>query len=261
MHIGVIEELWRYPVKSMKGERLALADITVNGVAGDRLYGVRDRASGRILSAKRMAALFHCRARYREDELEVELPDGTRLLSSSDLTARLSESLGREVVLARASDEERALIEIAESSATDEGPSNEFSAPAGTFFDSAPLHLMTTASLRRIRELDPGTTYDVRRFRPNVVIKTSPELRGFIEAEWVDRHLAIGDSVRVSVERPCGRCVMTTHAQDELGRERDVLRTVARVNDNKFGVLARVVASGPASVGDRVTLEAPRRSV
>lgn len=259
MHIGVVEQLWRYPVKSMLGERLACTDIGRHGLTGDRLYAVRDHATGRILSAKRMATLFHCRARYVGHELEIELPDGTRLPGPSpELGARLSDWLGREVALARSSDDERALIEVAESSATDEGPSNEFPAPAGTFFDSAELHLVTTASLSRIEELDPTTTYDVRRFRPNLVIRTAPELEGFVEGHWVDRHLAIGDAVRVSVDRPCGRCVMTTHSQDDLRKEPAVLRTVARLNNNKFGALGSVVVTGRVSVGDQVTLEPAR---
>lgn len=255
MRVGVVKELWRYPVKSMLGEQLPTAYIGAGGISADRLFGVRDRATGRILSAKRVAALFDCRARSLEDEVEIELADGTRLTSRGpEVEARLSDLLGRDVVLARASDAGRTLIETGESSTSDAGPSSEFPAPAGTFFDSARLHLIATASLRRLHELDPDSTYDRRRFRPNVVVETALELEGFVENEWVDRGVALGRDVRVSVERPCGRCVMTTHSQEELDREPAVLRTVATLNDNKLGVLGSVAAPGFVSVGDEVVV-------
>lgn len=255
MRVGVVKELWRYPVKSMRGEQLASAYIGDGGVTADRLFGVRDRVTGRIVSAKRAAALLGCRARYVEDDVEVEVPDGTRLRGRGPkVDALLSDLLGRDVLLARASGADRALIETGESSTSDAGPSSEFPAPPGTFFDSAQMHLITTSSLRRIRDLDSDSTYDRRRFRPNVVVDTVSQLEGFVEAEWVKHRLALGSDARVSVDRACGRCVMTTHAQDELDKEPAVLRTVATLNDNKLGVLGSVVSPGSVSVGDEVVI-------
>lgn len=250
-----MKELWRYPVKSMLGEQLPSVYVGEGGVTADRFFGLRDQASGRIVSAKRVAALFGCRARYLDDDVEIELPDGTRMTSGSPhLDALLSRALGRDVVLTRASSLHHAVIETGESSESDAGPSNEFPAPPGTFFDSAQLHVITTASLRRIQELDPGSIYDRRRFRPNVVVETAPHFEGFVEGDWVDRSLALGRNVRVSVDRACGRCVMTTHGQEELDREPAVLRTVATLNHNKLGVLGSVAAPGLLSVGDEVAV-------
>ena len=83
MHVGVVKELWRYPVKSMRGEQLCRSHVGSKGVTADRLYGVRDAVSSRIISAKRMAGLFDLRACYLEDDVEIQLPDGTRVTSGS----------------------------------------------------------------------------------------------------------------------------------------------------------------------------------
>jgi MOSC domain-containing protein len=105
-----------------------------------------------------------------------------------------------------------------------------FAAPADTFFDFAVIHLLTTATLGRLHELYPQRRFDARRFRPNIVVDTSTDQRGFVENDWVGRTLAIGDEVRLCVLVPCPRCVRTTLAQDDLLKDPGILWAVAQHN-------------------------------
>src|SRR5437763_9560265 len=88
-----------------------------------------------------------------------------------------------------------------------------FTLPEGTFFDVAMVHLLTTATLDRLRALYPQGRFEVRRFRPNIVVQLASGEAGFAENAWVGHTLAIGTAVRLNVISPCGRCVMTTLAQ------------------------------------------------
>ena len=111
------------------------------------------------------------------------------------------------------------------------------SLPSGGYFDLAPVHILTTASLRRFRELAPECDFDSRRFRPNIVIETVPELSGFVESGWAGQALALGH-VRLQVTAPCTRCVMTTLAQPGLTADPRVLRAVVAHNAAAVGVYA-----------------------
>lgn len=252
---GRVQGLWRYPVKSMLGESLTSALVTALGVQGDRSWGVVDPASGRVLSAKREALLFSCRSRLDGGATTVILPDDRAFsLPDPQLETALSDLLGRRVVIRSAEHEDDYRIEMGANSTTTEGEASEFKAPPGTFFDSAPIHLVTTSSLAALRELSPDVRIDERRFRPNFVVELEGSPTGFVEETWTGKEVAIGGSLKVEVLKPCSRCVMVTHEQDDLPKERAVLQTVARKNDNNLGVLARVVAGGPVSVGDEVVV-------
>jgi uncharacterized protein YcbX len=126
---------------------------------------------------------------------------------------------------------------------------------AGTFFDAAAVHLLTTATLDRLRELYPEGRFEVRRFRPNVVVACGPEARGFVEQGWVGRTLALGPEVRLHVAGPCPRCVMTTLPQADLPPDPGVLRTAARHAGGHVGVYARVLQGGTLRRGDAVRVE------
>ena len=246
--VGAIAELWRYPVKSMLGERLERAEIGSRGLTGDRAFAVLDLGSGRIVSAKRLATLFGCSARSVNGTVRVTLPDDSELpIDDPELGDRLSTELGRPVGISQVGSISEPRIEIAAGSSTDEGPSQEFDGLPGTFFDAAPVHLLTTASLRTARMLDPFSTFETRRFRPNVLLDAVGD--DFVEQSWVGRRIVLGE-VQLRVIKPCGRCVMTTHAQSELAKERGVLRTLARHNDTKLGVLCSVASSGVVVPGD-----------
>jgi uncharacterized protein YcbX len=136
-------------------------------------------------------------------------------------------------------------------------------APEGTFFDYAPLHLMTTTTLARLQALYPRGQVDLRRFRPNLVIETPEDMRGFVENDWVGRTLAIGAEVRLRVTDPSPRCVVPTLSQGELAEDIDILRAVAEHNRPavpaldgarlpSLGVYATIERGGVIRTGDTV---------
>ena len=261
--LGRVSALWRYPVKSFRGEQIDAAEITVGGVAGDRAYAVRDRETGRVLSAKRWARLFECAARYPDGPTstpEITLPDGTTVPATNAAPA-LSAWLGRDVELVRAEPGAMSLFEIAIQTVDeiDAGVDQlaidaaDYPCPPGSFFDAAPLHVITTATLATLHALHPAGRFDARRFRPNVVVDTAAAT-GCIEEGWTGRTLAIGGQVRAGVLMSTIRCVMTTLPQEDLPRDPKILRTVAQSASGNAGIYATVEVRGRVSVGDPLRL-------
>lgn len=117
------------------------------------------------------------------------------------------------------------------------------------------MHLLTTATIDQLRELYPQGRFEVRRFRPNIVIEASSGAKGFVENEWIGHTLAIGDEVRLSITGPCGRCVMTTLPQGDLPKDPGILRTAAQQNKTYVGVYAAVVQGGCIRRGDQIRSE------
>jgi len=274
--LGAVGSLWRYPVKSMMGEELNASEVTDRGLRGDRVYALVDRADGKVASAKnprKWPHLFDFRANFIEPaaagsqppSIRVTLPDGTMITSVQDSCDQiLSRALAREVTLESVARGVEQATSSATRTANAEGywPDMEgldfrdtvtdFALPAGTFFDCAVVHLITTATLDRLGELYPRGRFEARRFRPNIVVQPDSRERGFIEDSWVGHTLAIGDEVRLSITRPCGRCVMTTLSQGDLPRDLDILRTAAQHNHVQVGVYAAVVQGGMIRRGDSV---------
>jgi uncharacterized protein YcbX len=261
--VGRIQALWRYPVKSLRGERLDDAQLTRNGLAGDRAYALRDTASGHVMSAKRWARLLGCGARYPygpERSPQVVLPDGTAV-AMERAAASISDLLGHPVELVRAEPDVMTAYEMAIQTVEDieagvdqlAVDTAEIPCLPGTFFDAAPLHLLTDATLAALQAAHPAGCFDARRFRPNVLLHAEAP-PGFIESEWEGRLLAIGQGVSVEVLMSAIRCVMTTLPQDDLPRDPASLRTLAQHAGDNAGVYARVVQPGRIRVGDVVTL-------
>ena len=244
MIVGRVFQLWRYPVKSMLGERLERAWLGPDGIEGDRGWALRDLEIDRILSAKKVSRLLEARARTAGRDVHVELPSGETLdVAEAGTAEAIGAWLGREVELIRVpGGTERPLIE---------GDTRAFRGRAGAFFDSSVFHLVSTSTLERLGELHPGGRFDPRRFRPNAVLETLET--GFVEEEWVGRALTIGGAT-IEITKPCERCVMTTHAQEDLPVDRDILRTVIARNDEKVGVYGIVRQAGTISVGDEALL-------
>lgn len=243
MQVATVAALWRYPVKSMQGEPLEHARIGPDGIPGDRGIAVIDARTGRILSGKSVQELLAARAVARPGGPAVVLPDG-RCVSAGmpEADDAVSAWLGRPVHLRPPGDEARPAIE------GEEGP---FAGRAGSFFDAAPIHLITTATLAHLSRLHPGGAFDPRRFRANIVLDVDGD--GPVERAWLDRRLVL-DGLDLLVTGECTRCVMTTAPQADLPRDRDILGTVARDQGNVAGVYARAVEPGVVSVGDRVLL-------
>jgi len=265
---GSAVSLWRYPVKSMMGEELSAAEVGERGLVGDRAHALVDRETGKVASAKnprKWPTLFDFRASYAEPPARsgslppvlIAFPDG-RVLSTAaeDVDRPLSEELGREVTLAASAPETPVLEEYwpdIEGLALRETTTDE-AMPAGTFFDLALVHILTTATIDRLRELYPQGRFEVRRFRPNIVVHPASGEAGFVENDWIGRTLAIGHDVRLSVTGPCPRCVMTTLAQGDLPKDPGILRTAAKNNEANVGVYASVIQGGAIRRGDVVRL-------
>ncbi|MCA1605382.1 MAG: MOSC domain-containing protein [Acidobacteria bacterium] len=279
---GSVVSLWRYPVKSMMGEEVNLSELTKRGLFGDRAWALIDASDGKVASAKnprKWANLFEFSAHYTEapehggklPPVRIMLPDGTQVTSErGDVDEALSEAVGREVRLERREPGQEEILETTfpnpwtpkleeywpdiEGLAHRDHVTDE-AMPEGTFFDLAMVHVLTTATLDRLRELYPEGRFEVRRFRPNIVVQPSDGRSRFVENEWIGKTLAIGDEVRLEVTGPCPRCVMTTLPQGDLPKDRGILRTAAKHNEVHVGVYASVLQGGKIRKGDRVRVE------
>ena len=275
MYIGTVQELWRYPVKSMGGETLDAATIGSGGIDNDRGWALQESATGKVASAKNPRA-FRALLEYAatvdgataDATVTITGPNGFSVQTSDAHHATaLSEAIGRPVTLERAGEVD-ALYES-------EWPDMEglvisnmsldlpvaMSTEKTSFVDLAAIHLLSTASLHTLAALAPESGVDVRRFRPNLVIDTG-DATGFVDTEWVGHDVAIGDSVVLRISDNATRCVMTTLAQGSLPQDRNVLKTLAVENQQEFGglgrsacfgVYAEVVAGGSVRVGDEVS--------
>jgi uncharacterized protein YcbX len=129
----------------------------------------------------------------------------------------------------------------------------EFATPPGTYFDAFPLHLLTTASLVTMEHLNPASAWDVRRFRPNILIETAVGVKGLVEVQWSGRTLRLG-ALHVQCEMPTVRCGITTQAQTDLPKDPTVLRTIVREAEQTLGCYASILTPGRVAVGDTVEL-------
>lgn len=129
----------------------------------------------------------------------------------------------------------------------------EFTSPPGTYFDAFPIHLLTTASLKAMKQFNTTAIWDARRFRPNFLIETEENIEGLIEAEWSGRELRVGEQL-LKCEIPTVRCGMTTHAQKELPKDPTVLRSIVRDAGQNLGIYASAINSECVRAGDPVEL-------
>lgn len=250
-----VAKLWRYPVKSMLGEEVAESDVTERGLAGDRVRAVLDVATGRIASAKA--------PRLWRDLLTME---GARAPGDEEL----SRLLGREVRLIDVPPQgatlERSVPEEVLAGGIEAAVPYTVSklggaAPEGTFFDFAPIHLITTAAVERISTLSPRGRVEADRYRPNVVIATDEA--GFPEDDWVGRKLHVGEEVELEILAPSPRCAVPTLTHGALPRDVEALRTLSTHHRIAVldldplpcaGVYAHVTRSGRIRTGDPVHL-------
>jgi uncharacterized protein YcbX len=284
--VGAVRELWRYPVKSMGGERLPSCLLGPGGIPGDRAWALRDEAAGEIRGAKKFPRLLQCRARSlaeagpgQSPPAEIELPDGRRLRSdSADVSSELSRLLGREVTLwpLRPADDRdhyrrglpdnpdmlEELRDLFGREPDEPLPDlsvfppeiMEFTSPLGTYFDAFPLHLVTTASLEEMGRRAPSSTFDVRRFRPNFLVETNASAgSGLVETGWSGADLRLGEA-RIRVLMPTVRCSMITQPLDDLAKDPGVLRAVVREADQHLGSYGVILEPGRVREGDEVVL-------
>ncbi len=267
MQVGTVAEIWRYPVKSMAGERLDASALDTGGIDGDRRWALRDTETGKIVSAKRPARWGHLldfSVVLSGGSAEVTTPHGERIrLDDPSAASLLSDAVGRPVeVVSEAPVDEVYASEWPEieglvlSGEMDFPVAMETDSPS--FVDLATLHLLTTASMRTLDGWVGDAVADVRRFRPSLVIAADGD--GMVEEGWRGGTLTIGD-VEIVVGDPSPRCVMTTVAQGDLDRRPDVLEKIAEHNRHDvggfgdfacLGVYAEVRTPGTISEGDEV---------
>jgi len=254
--VGSVQALWRYPVKSLRGESIDEALITGGGVAGDRVWALRELDRGGIMSARTWAAMLDLGAAWQGDPASdtaagvyIELPGGGTICADDpDASRVLSELFRRQIRLERIRTERITPKELEAVLRGDAFP------PRRDFFDEDVMHLVASGTLEHLRGLRPGSDFDPRRFRANVYIDTGAGSGGFIEDQWLDGVLEIGESVCISGMRPAIRCAITTHAQSDLPRDVAILRTAWQHHQAYVGVFASVGAPGKIRVGDPVVL-------
>jgi uncharacterized protein YcbX len=285
--VGTVKEIWRYPVKSMAGERLARSSVGARGLPADRGWALRDEKAGEVRGAKKLPDLIKCAARYLEvpeanriPHAEITLPGGESVRTSDTgaVNQKLSALLGRAVTIwpLQPPDRKEFYLRAAPESGDmmtelreifgrlpDEPLPDltavppeimQYTSPLGTYFDVYPLHLMTTASLDELKRRAPGSTIDVRRFRPNIVIDSPAGTVGFVDAEWAGRYVVIGET-RIKIEMPCMRCVMPTLEQQSLPKDPRILRAIVREANQNLGSYATVARGGDIAVGQEVWLD------
>ncbi len=259
VRVGTVSAIWRYPVRSLRGEALAETAVSELGLPGDRAHAVIAAEDGHVAAAAKeprtWAGLLGFEARLAGDAsahgaappVELRHESGEVLRSdAADFDARFSTLLGREAHL-WAGDCRGALSHAARHGQGEQG------VPEPPY-PSAPLHLLTTSSLAAAKAHHPDGCFEPVRFRPNLVVDTG-EAPVFAEAGWVGGRLHVGDAVTLHVFKECERCVLTTLAQDGLPKDTQVLKTVTTHNGTNMGIYCAVPRPGTIRVGDAVSFE------
>jgi uncharacterized protein YcbX len=276
--VGEISEIWRYPVKGMAGESLQHASFGPQGLAGDRIWAVRDNARQEIQSCKFRPELLLCSASAdAAGQVKVVFPDGSALDGADAAAhARVSELIGHASTLEplrpvselgfyrrHKLDDHTWLDELKATFDREDGEplpgifddipegAAEFVAIPGTFFLVTPFHLLTTATLAWLKDLNPQADWDARRFRPNVVVDTGRGGKGLLEQEWIGHRITVGGA---SLDCPMStpRCGAITRAQRDFAADKSVLRTVVKQADQNVGVYGVPAVAGEFRVGDAV---------
>jgi uncharacterized protein len=266
-----IDQVWRYPVKSMLGQQLDEVAVDPGGVRGDRRFALVDEATGKVASAKQprlWRALLHARAAQDPtgDEVRITLPDGEHTTATDPhVHDLLSSLLGRPVRLSAVPSDQADIDRADPDEVLDQGVDAIVAAPplvlgevvpTATFLDYAPLHLITTATLEHIGQ-------PAARYRPNLVIRTPPGHPPFTETAWVGHPVALGDAVVARVVLPTPRCAIPTLEHGDLPRDPMALRTLMaqnRIDVPGFGVLpaagvyATIEQAGPVRPGADVRM-------
>ena len=266
-----VAELWRYPVKSMGGERVESLELRVSAVVGDRRWAVRNMETGKIASAKRPRPygqlLEWSASTCAEGRVIVTAPEGREFVAGSgDLDGALTEALGEPVQV----------VEVEEG--REETYGSEWPEIPGTvlsdvevdlpvavltektsFVDASAVHIIVNQSMAHLASLLDGVKLGVRRFRPNIVLDALGDTGSgeFADLAWKNLDVKVGDvDLRVADATP--RCVMTTLAQPGYDQAKSVLQVLAATARKEFefgafacfGTNAEVTAAGTIHVGD-----------
>jgi uncharacterized protein YcbX len=236
-----VADLWLYPVQSLRGQKMQALDYAADGLRLDRWFGVKDVETGQMVgssSAKRAwrplvtwGALLVTPRDAAEPRVEIRFPDGGHAVSDDPAIDRiLSDRLGRAVEL-RGKNGRRA-------------PKR---------YELAPCHLITSATLKRLKQSHAEGDFAPERFRPNVLLDCGDTV-GFIEQPWLGRTIAASSGAVLEGTEDCKRCALTTRAQGDLPSDPKILHTVMLENDTSAGIYAKVAKAGRIAVGDKIAV-------
>jgi uncharacterized protein len=246
--VGRVVALRRYPVKSMQGVEVDRLAVAPAGIEGDRRRACVDQETGRIMSAKRFGRLLEAWA----DDEGITLPEGGRLrYGDGGVDEALSAWLGRPVRLEERAPDTQRSYEMTLEPPNDDAEFYEIPSPAGSFLDLAAVHLLSTATLAGGEAAYGELDWDVRRFRPNVVVEGPDE--PFAEDAWCGSVLAVG-TARLDVRQPTVRCAMPLRAQPGLERQPRLYQALEELHANHLGTYVDVVEPGEIRVGDEVAV-------
>ncbi len=250
--VGSVAACWRYPVKSLQGRPVDALEVDPKGIDLDRAFGVVDVATGRLLAAKRVPELLQASA----DDTSLTLPDGTSFaFENPAVHGALSAWLGRDVRLLSPAEAGAVAYEMTFDPPNEDADVFEIPVPEGTLLDITPVHAITQVTLDACAAARPDLNWDVRRFRPNLILDV--DIEPFEEQTWLGREVAIGGAV-FQVSGPMVRCAMPLRAQPGgLGKEPGIFRALSELNEafpNHLGICLDVVEPGRIEPGDDVTV-------
>lgn len=238
--LGKVSAIMRFPVASLRGEPLQEAAVGTDGIWGNRIWGVLDPGEGKVVTAARgkkpwrelvtWSARFAREPRSAEDRpaAALRLPSGATIAGDApDVDAQISAALGVPAELVRRTTENQP-------------------------YALAPIHLLTTATMKALTEYYPPGRFEPARFRPNLVIDTG-ETVGFIEQGWREGEIEIG-TVRLAFKEDTERCLMTTLPQGDLPQDPAILKAISEVNRRFAGINLTVNRPGRIKLGDTVRL-------
>lgn len=257
-----VTSLTRYPVKSFQGIDADELDVVAGGIPGDRRWGLISEDGAHVLSAKRYRILFE----GETDGVEIWWPGSARWAlpttpeGDPDLDAAVSDWVGVRCGVQAADPGMSVSYEMTFDPPDDAATYYEIGAPAGAFVDLAPLHLIVRETVSWCASRYPELNWDLRRFRPNVVVDAGGDHAPFSEDEWVGRELEVGTAV-LRVMQPVVRCAMPLRAQPAraghpaLERQPGLYQAIEELHANHLGLYVEVVQPGRISVGDTATLQ------
>ena len=277
MSTASVATIFRYPVKSMMGETLSEADIGEAGIPGDRGWAVWDEKRGGIRGGKKIPQLMTLAAKSGTAAPLITAADGDSASASSErINDWLSGKLNHPVTLwpllpadeldhyrrgaPDTEDFEQELRAVFGRLPDEPLPDLagfeellEFESPPGTYFDAFPISIISQQSLNTMDQLEGESRFDVRRFRPNLLVDVPGSDHPFPEQAWVGKTLAIG-SVTLRIDTTCPRCAMTTHGFDDLPQDPQIMRKLVANSEGNLGIYASVVKVGKVATGDPVSV-------
>lgn len=285
--VGTIQSIWRYPVKGMAGESLQECHLSTDGLLGDRTWAVQDLKRQEIQSCKFRPGLLQCRAQQRlnaqgnlSGNVDISFPDGSSLGSDNPLIhQQVSGLVGHASALQalrplaenedfyrrHKADAHTWLKELKATFAREPGEPlpdldnlpeemQEFVSLPGTFFLVSPFHLLTTASLKHMQQINSAADWHVERFRPNLVIETLPGMDGLVEQSWLGKQIRLGEII-IDCVGTAPRCGAVTRAQGQLSDDKSILRSIVREAQQNLGIYGSVQGTGLLRVGDEVWMD------